>query len=368
MLMRGSANKQKAIFHTFEVNDKIPAEHPLRAIKQLADAELKRMAPLFREAYSHRGRPSTPPEQLLKASLLQALYSIPSERQLCEQIGYNLLFCWFLDLPPDSVVWDHSTFTKNRERFAEHGFMRRFFEGSVAKAIASAQTDTENFSVDGTLIQSWASMKSVKRKDDDEPYDGNGWADFKGEKRGNETHQSKTDPEALLYKKGRGKETLLCHSMHVLTENENGLVMDIDVDDADGYTERSNAHKLLKRFRRRHHIKAKTLAADKGYDDGTFLKELEDDDITPLVAIKDGEIKADTPEADARRRARERRHSWKYYSAQKARRLSEQAFGWIKGTGGLRRTRYRERWKTRLGAYAVGAAYNFLRLARLGVS
>ena len=366
--MRGAADKQKALFHSFDLDSKVPANHPLRAIKKLADAELKRMAPAFAQAYSRFGRPSTPPEQLLKASLLQALYSIPSERQLCEQIGYNLLYCWFLDLSPDSAVWDHSTFSKNRERFAEHGFMRRFFEGSVARAISSHAAECEDFSVDGTLIQSWASMKSVKRKDHNEPYDGNGWADFKGDKRSNATHESKTDPEAKLYKKGKGKETLLCHSLHVLTENRHGLVMDIEMDEADGKAERRAAKHLLKRVRTRHWLKPKRLAADKGYDDGAFLKEVEAQGITPHVAIRAGAIVADTPEADARRRARRRMGSRRYRKCQKARRLSEQVFGWFKEVAGLRRTRFRGRWKMPLRAYAAAAAYNFSRLARLGVS
>jgi len=364
--MRGVIPKRSVMFYSFNLDDKIPANHPLRRIKALADAELKRMAPLFREAYSDMGRPSTPPEQLLKASILQALYSIPSERQLCEQITYNLLFQWFLDLAPDQNAWDHSTFTKNRDRFAEHGFMRRFFEGSVAKAIASLETDTEHFSVDGSLIQSWASMKSVKRKDDDTPYDGNAHADFHGEKRSNATHESKTDPEARLYKKGKGKETLLCHSLHVLTENAKGLVMDIDVDEASGTAERRTATKLLKRFRKRHRIKPASVSADKGYDDGAFLKGLEDEGVTPNVAIREGRIVADTDEADARRRARQRQKTRGYRLGQRARRLTEQAFGWIKGVGGLRRTRFGERWKTAQAAYAVGSAYNFLRLAGLG--
>lgn len=366
--MRGAKNKQETIFHTFKLKDKIPADHPLRAIKQLADAELTRMSPLFREAYSHRGRPSIPPEQLLKASILQALYSIPSERQLCEQVGYNLLFQWFLDLKPDQKVWDHSSFTKNRKRFADHGFMRRFFEGSVAKAIQTAAVDTEEFSVDGTLVQSWASIKSVKPKDDDEPYDGNGWSDFQGEKRRNATHQSKTDPEAKLYKKGAGKEALLCHSMHALTDNKRALVLDVTVDEASGVAEREAALALLKRVKRRHGLKALSLSADKGYDDGRFLVALEKQGVIPLVAIRDGAIKAMTREADARRLARLRKSTEHYHAGQKARRMCEQVFNWLKNIGGLRRARMSGRWKLQLTAYAGAAAYNFMKLAKLGLA
>lgn len=364
--MRGMSKKQGVMFHTFHLEELIPANHPLRGIKALADAELKLMAPLFREAYSSAtGRPSIAPERLLKASILQALYAIPSERGLCEQITYNMLFRWFLDLAPSDAVWDHSTFSKNRERFADHGFLRRFFEGSVAKAIAAVETDREHFSVDGTLIQSWASLKSVKGKDDEGPYDGNAHADFHGEKRSNATHESKTDPEARLYRKGNGREALLCHSLHVLTENAKGLVMDIDVDEVSGKAERRTAAKLLKRFRKRQRIRPKSLAADKGYDSGAFLKALEQGKVTPNVAVRDGAIVAETEEADARRRMRARRMTQGYRKAQKARRLTEQVFGWFKCVGGLRRTRFRERWKTGQAAYAVAAAYNFLRLARL---
>lgn len=366
--MRGGKNRQEAIFHTFKLKDKIPADHPLRAIKKLADEELTRMSPLFRKAYSSMGRPSIPPEQLLKASILQALYSIPSERQLCEQIGYNLLFQWFLDLKPDERVWSHSTFSKNRQRFADHGFMRRFFEGSVAGAIQVAAIDTEEFSVDGTLVQSWASMKSVKPKDDDEPYDGNGWNDFHGEKRTNATHQSKTDSEARLFKKGSGKEALLCHSMHALTDNKRALLLDIKVDEASGRAERDAALSMLKRVKGRHGLKTYSVSADKGYDDGSFLLELEKRDVIPLVAIRDGEIKAETREADARRLAKQRMGTGHYRAGQKARRMCEQAFSWLKNIGGLRRSRFVGRWKIQLAAYAGAAAYNFMKLAKLGVA
>jgi transposase len=367
--MRGATRRQDVMFHTFRLEDKVPQSHPLRAIKKLSDETLAQMRPDFSQAYCRMGRPSIPPEHLLKACILQALFSIPSERQLCEQLGYNLLFQWFLDLAPDTPVWDHSTFTKNRRRFADHGLMRRFFEGSVRKAIESAASDKEHFSVDGTLIQSWASMKSVKRKDDEKPYDGNAYADFHGEKRSNQTHESKTDPEARLYKKGRGKEALLCHSLHILTENGRGLVMDIEVDEANGRVEREAAERMLKRFRRRHRgkVKPKSVAADKGYDDGKHLRAVEEMGMTPHVAIR-GKIVADTEDAAARRRARDRQASVAYRIAQKARRLAEQFFGWSKVIGGFRRTRFRQRWKTGLAACAVGAAYNFLRLAGLGVA
>jgi len=270
-------------------------------IRKIANEELARMDGLFRKAYSHEGRPSIPPEMLILASLLQTLYSIPSERMLCEQIGQNMLFRWFVGLKSDDDVFDHSTFSKNRERFAEHGFMEAFFNSTVARIIREQATSCEEFSVDGTLIQSFASMKSLKHKDDDTPYDSGGFADFKGEKRGNDTHESKTDPEARLMRKGNGRKAILAHSMHIIVDNQQGMIMAVSVDEANGTAERKNAIKMVKGLHKRHRLKPRSLAADKGYDSGDYLLELEKHDITPQVAMRDLEPKVCTPEADARR-------------------------------------------------------------------
>ena len=221
--MRGRKNRQSAIFYAIDLQRLIPANHPLRAIKKLVDSELARLSDRFNKAYSKIGRPSVPPEFLIKATLLQALFSIASETKLCEQIAYNLLFRWFLDLKPDDEVWDHSTFTKNRERFHEHGLMQAFFDGTVARAIQENASSDEHFSVDGTLIQSMASLKSFRRKDEDpkDPPDSNGWAEFKGKKRSNQTHESQTDPEANLYLTRSGQTALHSHLVHHLMENRN---------------------------------------------------------------------------------------------------------------------------------------------------
>lgn len=367
--MRGHTDPQGALFYTMDVEAMVPEDHPLRGIKRRVDAELGRLRPAFERAYSRIGRPSIAPEQLIKATLLQALYTIRSERRLCEEIGYNLLYRWFLDLPLDAAVWDHSTFSKNRERFAEHGLMRRFFDGSVAAAIAQEAASEDHFSVDGTLIEAWASMKSFRPKDedDDDPRgESNGWVDWKGEKRSNRTHESKTDPEARLARKGRGQGAILAHSAHALMENRNGLIVDIVIDEANGEAERDNALVMLKRVKRRHGLWPETLGADKGYDDGEFLADLEFDHvITPHIPVRKGAITGEGMAADHRRAARRRQRGKGYRLSQQKRKRVEEIIGWLKTIGGLRKTRYVGRWKTQLYAYAAGAAYNFMRLANL---
>lgn len=365
--MRGRRDSQSVMFVVADLEDVVPEDHPLRKIKPLVDEELRRLSPRFNEAYAQDGRPSVPPERLIKATLLQALYSIRSERQLVEQIGYNMLFRWFLDMRLDEPVWNHSTFSKNRERLAEHGLMQRFFEGSVARAVSEEATSDEHFSVDGTLIQAWASMKSFRPKDEDKDEgDSNRWGGFSGQKRSNQTHESKTDPEARLMRRAKGQASMLAHSMHVLMENRHGLVLDVRVAEANGTAEREEAEAMLARVRRRQWLHPKTLGADKGYDDGAFLHRLEHDHgVTPHVAVREGAIKADDEAGQARRKARRRQRTVGYQISQVVRRRIEPALGWIKGTGGLARTRFVGRWKTQLYAFAAGAAYNFLRLAHV---
>lgn len=368
--MRGRVDAEGLMFVVVNIEELIPAEHPLRAIKTRVDAELRRLRPAFRKAYATTGRPSIPPEQLIKATLLQALYTIRSERQLCEQIGYNILYRWFLGLTLDAAVWNHSTFSKNRERFAAHGLMRRFFEGSAAQAIAEQAASQDHFSVDGTLIEAWASMKSVRPKDDpDDPPSGGGsnrWTDWRGETRSNKTHQSRTDSEARLARKGLGKPAVLGHSMHVLMENRHGLVMDIELDEANGTAEPRCAQRMLKRVRKRHWLRAKTLGADKGYDRGPFLLALEEDHkVIPHVATRNDAIRSYTAEAMARRKARWRQAAPSYQASQRIRKRTEEIFGWMKTVGGLRKTRFIGRWKTQIYAYAAAAAYNFMRMPKL---
>lgn len=377
--MRGRVNPQAEMFYVMDLEALIPADHPLRAIKRRTEAELYRLRPHFNAAYAEVGRPSIPPEQMIKASLLQALYSIRSERELCQQISYNFLYRWFLDLAPGAPVWDHSSFTKNRERFAEHGLMRRFFEGSVAQAIESEAAGSEHFSVDGTLMQAWGSIKSFRPKDEAKDGagdtdgkgggDANGWVDFHGEKRSNETHESKTDPEARLMRKGRGREAELSHSMHALMDNRHGVILDVAVTEASGTAEREAAKQMLRNVRRRHALRPKTLGADKGYDDGKFLLELEKKyQVKPHVAIREGEIKATGEEARARERARRRARTQSYQASQRCRRRIEQTFSWIKKVAGMAKARVAGRWKIQLQAYASGACYNLMRLARLAAA
>jgi len=371
---------QGQMFYCFDMDSRIPQGHPLRSIKAQADAELARLRPAFAAAYATTGRPSIPPEQLIKATLLQALYTIRSERRLCEEINYNLLYRWFLDLSPEAEVWEHSVFSKNRERFAEHvaselarRLMRRFFDSSVAQAIRDDAASEEHFSVDGTLIEAWASMKSVGPKDSDDDKRGSGdsnrWTNWRGEKRTNETHESKSDPQARLARKGNGQGAILAHSAHALMENRNGLIMDIVIDEANGQAERENALEMLKRMRRRHRLLPETLGADKGYDDGEFLEALECDQlVTPHVAIRDGVIRDDRVAGQCRREARKRQRTKAYQISQRKRKRVEEIFAWLKTIGGLAKTRFVGRWKTQLYAYAASAAYNFLRRARLAAA
>lgn len=371
--MRGRVEGQGAAFYCFDLESRVPAEHPLRAVKARVDRELRCLSAHFELAYARTGRPSIPVEQLVKASVLQALYSIRSERRLCEELAYNLLYQWFVDLTPETPVWDHSTFSKNRERLARHGLLEKFFHGSVMQAIGEEAAGSEHFSVDGTLLSAWASMKSVRPKDEDPPDgggsnggSGNGWVDWRGEKRTNETHESKTDPEARLARKGAGQGAVLAHSMHLLMDNRHGLLMDIRVAQADGRAEREVALEMLTALKKRRHVRPRTLGVDCGYDDGHFLHTLERRlHIVPHVPTRKGPIRATDAAGRARRRARQRQTTRGYALSRRLRMKIEGIFGWLKDVGGLRKTRFVGRWKTQLTAYAAAAAYNFLRLAKL---
>ncbi len=369
--MRGNPKLQNPMFFVANTEQRLPKDHPLRAIKQQADEVLQQMSGDFEAAYSETGRPSIPPEALLKAMLLQALYAISSERRLVDAINWNLLYRWFCDLDPDQAMWDATTFTKNRERFEEHGLVQKFFERVVRAALVKKYASNDHFTVDGTLIQSWASLKSFrpkKEKPDDGPTEGGGnpSVDFRGEKRLNETHESTTDPEARLAKKSPGVGAQLAHSGHVLMENRHGLCLDIRVARADGYAERKTAKQMLRRFRRRHRVHPETLGADAGYAAGEFLRTIEKDfDITPHVPIPAARVVAEDGPGDARRRMLRRMKTLGYRISQKARKKVEQIFGWLKQSGGLRKVRHVGRWKIQQVAYLWGAAYNLLRMANL---
>ena len=365
--VRGNRELQNPMFFVANTEERLAADHPLRAIQQQADAVLKALSRDFEAAYSETGRPSIPPEALLKAMLLQALYSIPSERRLVDALNWNLLYRWFCDLDPDAEVWDATTFTKNRERFERHGLVQKFFERVVAVARVKRYASNDHFTVDGTLIQSWASLKSFRPKDEPPGEGGsNPTVNFRGQKRTNETHQSSTDPEARLARKGNGVGAYRCPSGHVLAENRHGLCLDIGVAPADGQAEREMAQAMLRRFRRRHRRKPQTLGADKGYEAGQFLHEVEADfGVTPHVPLSAQGVTTPGPPGDARRRMLQRLKTLGYRLSQKARKKVEQVFGWLKQPGGLRKVRHVGRWKIQQIAYLWAAAYNLLRMANL---
>jgi len=369
--MRGDRRLQNPMFFVANTEERLAADHPLRAIKRRADEVLAAMSRDFEAAYSQTGRPSIPPEALLKAMLLQALYSIPSERRLVDALNWNLLYHWFCDLDPDAEVWDATTFTKNRERFERHGLVQKFFERVVAAALVKRYASNDHFTVDGTLIQSWASLKSFRPQDEKPPGppntgDGNAGVNFRGQKRSNATHQSTTDPEARLARKGNNVGAYLCHSGHVLAENRHGLCLDIRVAAADGHAERAMAQAMLRRFRQRHRRQPQTLGADAGYEAGKFLHTVEKDfRVQPHVPISAPRVTTPGPEGDARRRMLRRMKTRAYQLSQRARKKVEQVFGWLKQPGGLRKVRHVGRWKIQQVAYLWAAAYNLLRLANL---
>jgi transposase len=358
--MRGEERRQRSMLVVVNLEARIPQEHPLRRIKQLADAALKELSPIFDQMYSALGRPSIPPERLLKASLLMALYTIRSERMLCEQLAYNLLFRWFLDLELDEPSFDHSSFTTNRARLLAHEVAGEFFRQIVAQAQALGLLSHEHFTVDGTLIEAWASLKSFKRKGQqssagpDDP--GNPTVNFHGEQRANATHQSTTDPEALLARKGKGKEAKLCYSANALVENRNSLLIDFQVEPADGLAERRAAVAMAdERLAGSRRI---TLGGDKGYGTRGFVASCRILKITPHVAQNDARPGGSA--LDGRTSSQTG-----YAVSQWIRKRIEEAFGWMKTVGGLRKTRYRGRERVQMHAYLVGAAYNLLRIARL---
>lgn len=330
---------------------RVPNDHPLRDLKRLADAALRELSPVFDAMYAETGRPSVPPERLLKSLLLIALHSIRSERQFCEQLEYNLLFRWFVDMDMLEVAFDASTFSRNRERLLEHEVATLFF-ATIRKQGAGLMSG-EHFSVDGTLLEAWASMKSFRPKDDNDD-DNNGWGDFRGQKRSNDTHESKTDPEAKLMRKGNGREAKLCFAAHALMENRNGLLVALELSEANGTCERETALSMLEE----HAPAGATVGADRGYDTRDFVERCRGADVTPHVAQFEN---ARRSSAIDRRTTRHRG----YAISQQIRKRIEQVFGWIKTVGGLRRTRFKGRARTQLAAHMVGAAYNLLRIAKL---
>jgi transposase len=312
--------------------------------------------------YSTIGRSSIPPERLLKASLLMAFYTVRSERLFCEQLDYNILFRWFLDMNMEEPSFDHSSFSKNRERLIAHDVAHEFFLRIVDQARAAGLMSDEHFTVDGTLIEAWASLKSFRKKDEqpgdrpppDDP--GNPSVDFHKEKRSNETHQSTTDPDAKLARKGKGKEAKLSYSQHALMENRNGLLVDLRIAEANGTAEREVALEMLDE--RLPGTRRITLGGDKGYDTKDFVEECIARNVTPHVAQNTAANRSSAIDE------RTTRHAG-YTISQRIRKRVEEIFGWTKTVANFRRTRYKGPARTELASYLVGAAYNLLRMGRL---
>jgi transposase len=381
--MRGKSDPQSILFvASIDLDRRVRADHPLRAIKRMADDDLRKMDRRFDAAYSDEGRPSIPPERLIKAMLLQSLYSIRSEAQLIERIDHDLLFRWFLDLRIDQEVFDATVFSHNRKRLELHGLIGDFFDQTVRRAIDAGLVSADHFSVDGSLIEAYASIKSFKPRksgDRDDADDNNGFksrnaeVDFHGQKRSNDTHASTTDPDAKLIRKSDGKPARLSHALHAVVENRHGLVLAVEVNSPLGNSEPTTALSLIDRIKKRFKIKPKTVGADKGYEQAPFLEALEKRNIKPHVAVKDGVIGGETQRyrkqhqqsIEVRTRMRRRTKSAGYKISQRCRKKIEELFGWAKTIGGLARTRLIGHWKTNQQAHVAGAAFNLVRLRGL---
>lgn len=359
--MRGFEQQSDALFVYLSPESFVPKDHPLRPIRLMVDKALENMSPVFNQMYSHTGRPSIPPERLLKAMLLQVLYSIPSNVKLVEQIHFNILFRWFLGLGLDEPIWDNSSFSTNQERLIETDVATRFLAEVLEQAKRSKLLSKDHFSVDGTLIQAWASLKSFKAYDDDqEPPSGkNPERDFKGTKLSNATHVSTTDPEAKLYRKSINQEPRLSFAAHLLTENRNGLVVMSAVTEADGYAERETAKAMIGEVApRKRRI---TVGADKNYDTFGFAEAMRELNVTPHVTqntTKKGRISSID--------GRTTRHNG-YAVSQKFRKRIEEVFGWLKTVGLFRKTRYRGVRKINWHFTLAVVAYNLVRMRNLGV-
>jgi len=356
--MRGQTDPQAKLFSYVSPESRVPRNHPLRRVRMLVGVVLDRLSTTFEAMYSHTGRPSIPPERLLKSCLLIALYSIRSDRMFCERLDYDLLFRWFLDMDLDSESFDASSFSKNRERLLAHDVARRFFDEVVKLARGEGLLSDEHFSVDGTLIEAWASQKSFQRKDDEDPPSRgkNRDVNFHGERRSNETHRSTTDPDARLARKAKGQPAKLCYSGNALMDHREGLCVDICVVQASGTSERVAAEAMLARQARKR-VRPATLAADKGYFVRDFIGSLRQRGIVPhIAAIDDRRM----PGMDKRTT----RHG-SYAVSMRVRKRIEEIFGWLKTIGGLRKVRVRGVQRVQMTAQLAAAAYNLVRIGRL---
>ena len=359
--MRGADEQQSQIFSYLSPEARVRKDHPLRAIRIMVDEVLAQMSGSFGAMYAAVGRPSIAPEKLLRAQLLQMLYSVRSERLLMEEMDYNLLFRWFVGLNADDEVWDATTFTKNRDRLLEADVAKQFLAQVVAQAGAKGLTSDEHFTVDGTLLEAWASVKSFQPKEKKTPPPGdpgNPTVNFHGEKRSNDTHESKTDPESQLARKGPGKEAKLSYSGNLLVENGNGLIVDAEVFQANGTAERDAALVMMEKLPG---MKAVTVGGDKGFDTRGFVAECRNLRVTPHVA--QNHARAGGSAIDARTT----RHAG-YRISQRKRKRIEECFGWLKTVAGLRKVRHRGVCRVDWIFTFACAAYNLVRMRNLAAT
>jgi transposase len=360
--MRGEDQQSEGIFSYVRLEQRIPSDHPLRAIRDLVAASLRELSGDFGKLYAREGRPGIPPERLLRALLLQAFFTVRSERQLMEQIDYNLLFRWFVGLSMDDPVWDATVFCKNRDRLLDGDIAAKFFVAVLNLPQVRKLLSSEHFSVDGTLIEAWASMKSFVPKDGGDPPSGKGRSgrisrnaerDFHGERRKNDTHSSTTDPDARLFRKGAGKEAKLCHMGHLMMENRNGLLVDARLTEANGTAERTTALDMIGDNAK----PGSTVGGDKNYDTADFVAGCRERCCTPHVSQNDTNRRSAID-------ARTTRHPGYRVSTVKRKRI-EEPFGWIKTVGGLRKTRHRGRGLVEWFFVLTAAAYNLIRIPKI---
>jgi transposase len=367
--MRGKPQAQPEFLTTINLNQRVPADHPLRGIKERVDRVLAKLSPLFDQLYADEGRPSIPPEQLLKSRIVMALYSVRSERLFCEQLAYNLLWLWFLDRELDEGSFDPTVFTHNYERVLSADAAKLFFAEIYDLSRQEGWTSDTHFTADGTLIEAWASLKSFVRKDgkdqakvksakDDDP--GNPTINFHGEKRRNDTHQSTTDPQSVLYRKANGQASKLCFGTQVLMENRHGLCAAITVHNPIAQDEPTVALEQVDEHRQLHRAQITTVGADKAYHQKKFLTGCRERAISPHTACKEGIEVAGLDRRTTRQRS--------YRTSQRIRKRVEEIFGWMKTVGGMRRTRYRGVDRTQAWAYFVAGTYNLLRITRLAMN
>ena len=359
--MRGKDEQQLDVFSYINPEQRVPPDHPLRPLRVMTDEALQQLRPRFNSLYAKTGRPSIAPEKLLRALLLQALYSVRSERMLMEQLDYNLLFRWFVGLNMDDAIWDVTVFTKNRERLLDGDIAEAFFQAVLHQARERGLLSDEHFTVDGTLLEAWASVKSYQRKDGknavppDDP--GNATVDFHGEERSNDTHASKTDPDAKMARKGKGKEAKLSYNGNLLVENRNGLIVNTEVFEANGTAERDAALVMLEQIPG---AKQVTVGGDKAYDTADFVAECRNLKVTPHVAqnlARPGGSAID---------ARTTQHAG-YAISQRKRKRIEECFGWLKTIALLRKVRHRGLFKVEWNFTFAAAAYNLIRMRNLAI-